>query len=294
MPTHKTRFGRFSAFGKRKLPQTPNKPSLLNIPIQSENINFPNLSHSPTIPQPNRLLNNINFPKLSASPTHLTKQQSVPWFERSPMNGHATHQMAHHGLSALLAPLRAFGRASSTSLLGKQHDAPRELPQPPQPLFQPPSAPPFQPPSAPPFQPPLPSFQPPPPSFQPPQTSFDPPQTSFDPPQTSFEPLEPSPTPQLPYIHSTSTMRPLRTEMPPPSFETAVAMVNTGRGSRMLPSLLPNGYKPMKRPRRKDFFSIFSSRTNRPFGERLQRSMSATPSGLQVTQEIEDEEDDWC
>ncbi|CAG2173272.1 unnamed protein product, partial [Oppiella nova] len=61
--------------GKRRLlPNTPNKPSFLRLTVQSvENINFPLVSHSPTIP--NRSPGAINFPKLNASPTHLTKQQ---------------------------------------------------------------------------------------------------------------------------------------------------------------------------------------------------------------------------
>ena len=113
--------------GKRRLlPHTPNKPSFLRLTVQSvENINFPLVSHSPTIP--NRTPSNINFPKLNASPTHLTKQNPPP------QNWTVT---AGNGLSTLLAPLRAIGRANSsscltTNLLKRCGGVARELPQPP-------------------------------------------------------------------------------------------------------------------------------------------------------------------
>ena len=109
--------------GKRRLlPHTPLKPTFLGLTVQSvENINFPLVSHSPTIP--NRSPANINFPKLNASPTHLTKQNPPP------QNWTFT---AGNGLSTLLAPLRAIGRANSSSCLTAKRSAhPRELPQPP-------------------------------------------------------------------------------------------------------------------------------------------------------------------
>ncbi|GIY07699.1 voltage-gated calcium channel subunit alpha Cav2.2 [Caerostris extrusa] len=47
----------------------PTKPSTLKLDVLSTDaINFPDVSHSPTVPQPSR--SSINFPKLSASPTH--------------------------------------------------------------------------------------------------------------------------------------------------------------------------------------------------------------------------------
>lgn len=55
------------------VPKLSFKPSSIKLFAQSvEGINFPTLSHSPTIPQPNRSPNNINFPRLSASPTRKT------------------------------------------------------------------------------------------------------------------------------------------------------------------------------------------------------------------------------
>ncbi|GIY88801.1 voltage-dependent calcium channel type A subunit alpha-1 [Caerostris darwini] len=55
--------------GGRRLPPTPTKPSTLKLDVLSTDaINFPDVSHSPTVPQPSR--SSINFPKLSASPTH--------------------------------------------------------------------------------------------------------------------------------------------------------------------------------------------------------------------------------
>lgn len=112
--------------GKRRLlPSTPHKPSFLRptaLTVQSvENINFPLVSHSPTIPT--RTPAQINFPKLNASPTHLTKQQPPQ---------HNWTVTAGNGLSTLLAPLRAIGRANSSSCLNpKRASGARELPQPP-------------------------------------------------------------------------------------------------------------------------------------------------------------------
>ncbi|GFU29399.1 voltage-dependent calcium channel type A subunit alpha-1 [Nephila pilipes] len=63
----------------RRLPPTPTKPSTLKLDanvISTDAINFPDVSHSPTVPQPSR--SSINFPKLSASPTH-----TQPWRERT-------------------------------------------------------------------------------------------------------------------------------------------------------------------------------------------------------------------
>ena len=117
--------------GKRRLlPHTPHKPkpsflrltALNSLTVQSvENINFPLVSHSPTIPT--RTPAQINFPKLNASPTHLTKQQAPH---------HNWTTTAGNGLSTLLAPLRAMGRANSSSCLNPKRAAgQRELPQPP-------------------------------------------------------------------------------------------------------------------------------------------------------------------
>ncbi|XP_022239678.1 voltage-dependent calcium channel type A subunit alpha-1-like isoform X4 [Limulus polyphemus] len=69
----------------RKLPPTPNKPSTLRLDVRSvEGINFPIVSHSPTLPQPNNKTPfSINFPKVNASPTHLPKSQLPFWRQRT-------------------------------------------------------------------------------------------------------------------------------------------------------------------------------------------------------------------
>ncbi|XP_054715449.1 voltage-dependent calcium channel type A subunit alpha-1-like [Uloborus diversus] len=72
--------------GGRRLPPTPTKPSTLRLDVASSDpINFPDVSHSPTVPQPSRSPGSINFPKLSASPTHANtqQQQHPPWRERT-------------------------------------------------------------------------------------------------------------------------------------------------------------------------------------------------------------------
>lgn len=94
--------------GGRRLPPTPTKPSTLRLDIiSSDPINFPDVSHSPTVPQPNRSPGSINFPKLSASPTHtslINSQQHPPWRERTaghslsveaPNIGHHMKEPAH-------------------------------------------------------------------------------------------------------------------------------------------------------------------------------------------------------
>ncbi|KAF8773096.1 Voltage-dependent calcium channel type A like protein [Argiope bruennichi] len=98
----------------RRLPPTPTKPSTLKLDVLSTDaINFPDVSHSPTVPQPSR--SSINFPKLSASPTH-----NQPWRERTAGPslvkdhregpGHGTHLKAVEPLSFEAAA--AIGRGS--------------------------------------------------------------------------------------------------------------------------------------------------------------------------------------
>ncbi|XP_015795896.2 voltage-dependent calcium channel type A subunit alpha-1 isoform X5 [Tetranychus urticae] len=69
----------------RRLPATPFKPSPLSLGgSQSvEGINFPTLSHSPTIPMIDKSPNNINFPRVNASPTHTTYGPSGQWPAKS-------------------------------------------------------------------------------------------------------------------------------------------------------------------------------------------------------------------
>ncbi|RWS16656.1 Voltage-dependent calcium channel type A subunit alpha-1-like protein [Dinothrombium tinctorium] len=131
--------------GGRRLPLIPgvNKPSSLRLNAQSvEGINFPSVSHSPTIPQPIRSPNSINFPKVNASPTHKPNNQlpstvittSTPrnWKNDSPIEKDyiQTPPDLHHyqALNSLHPqPIRSTGRVSSTSSLKGS----RELPQPP-------------------------------------------------------------------------------------------------------------------------------------------------------------------
>ncbi|XP_054158899.1 voltage-dependent calcium channel type A subunit alpha-1-like isoform X3 [Oppia nitens] len=112
----------FGRKGKRRLlPNTPQKPSLLRLPIQSvENINFPLVSHSPTIP--NRSPGNINFPKLNASPTHHNNKQQHHQQQQQQQQHQSWTTAAGNGLSTLLAPLRAIGRANSSSCLANVFD----------------------------------------------------------------------------------------------------------------------------------------------------------------------------
>lgn len=255
----------FGRKGKRRLPPTPIKPSTLRLPVHSvENINFPLVSHSPTIPEPNeRSPNNINFPRLNASPTHTTKPAADPWNGHAPGIGH--HLMApqiappmpptqHGGFSSLLAPLRAIGKqqkaSSSGNLFGKPHGG-RDLPMPP----------------------------------------------PFIPQQVA--PIL-APSPQLPYIHGAVPLHPLREEQPlaPPSFEVAAfAMMGPRGGSRMLPSPLPNGYKPAK-TRKRDLQAppLVPRRTrSRPLPGVLSSRSASAASGLIQTQiDSDEDDDDWC
>nr|XP_042909199.1 voltage-dependent calcium channel type A subunit alpha-1 isoform X2 [Parasteatoda tepidariorum] len=84
--------------GGRRLPPTPTKPSTLKLDILSDPINFPDVSHSPTVPQPNRSPGSINFPKLSASPTHASlmnsQQQHPPWRDRTAGPTHASASLS--------------------------------------------------------------------------------------------------------------------------------------------------------------------------------------------------------
>ncbi|RWS29521.1 voltage-dependent calcium channel type A subunit alpha-1-like protein [Leptotrombidium deliense] len=126
---------RVSRPGGRRLPLTPSKPLSLRLNAQSvEGINFPSLSHSPTIPQPTRSPNAINFPKVNASPTHTPNNQlpstvvTTPriWKSESPTDKEFIVSPA--ALSTLQPPSTRGGRVSSAS----SAKAPRELPQPPQ------------------------------------------------------------------------------------------------------------------------------------------------------------------
>ncbi|ELU14543.1 hypothetical protein CAPTEDRAFT_199497 [Capitella teleta] len=77
----------------RKLPQTPQKPSTLNLEagrgpsagasggggLKSRTEDrMPHVLPSPTIPQPHKSPGSINFPKLNASPTHFPKGSGPP------------------------------------------------------------------------------------------------------------------------------------------------------------------------------------------------------------------------
>ncbi|XP_067130024.1 voltage-dependent calcium channel type A subunit alpha-1-like isoform X9 [Centruroides vittatus] len=140
--------------GGRKLPPTPTKPSTLRLEIHSvEGINFPLVSHSPTVPQPTRSPGKINFPKVNASPTHAVFQMSTQWKERT-------------------------AKASGPHIRSVRSNPAKET-----------------------------------------------------------RSIEREFYPQQPYTV-------LRRNEEPLSFEAAAAI---GRGSRLLPSPLPNGYKPMQR-----------------------------------------------
>ena len=114
--------------GARRLPIIPNKPSLLQINSHSvEEINFPTLSHSPTIPQ-NRIHEIINFPRVSASPTRKigSEWKSLPEeIDQTGVNNQAlpSTMSAHHQQNNTRNMARV---SSSCSLKGI-----RELPQPP-------------------------------------------------------------------------------------------------------------------------------------------------------------------
>jgi hypothetical protein len=234
VPVQKSRLSGRS--GKRRLlPTTPNKPSFLRLTVQSvENINFPLVSHSPTIP--NRSPGNINFPKLNASPTHYTKQQTRPWNTRMALPG--------NGFSTLLAPLRAMGRANSSGCLAGKHSrgVSRELPQPP----------------------------------------------------------VIAPSPQMPYISgATAAPTTLQTwkEEPLTSYEStntsvlAVIPAACDNRSRLLPSPMPNGYKPAKDQRR-DQMQTTNATASMKGGQRPNSSIRTIPPTGQDTEDDDDE--DWC
>lgn len=112
--------------GGRRLPPTPTKPSTLRLDIiSSDPINFPDVSHSPTVPQPSRSPGSINFPKLSASPTHtslINSQQHPPWRDRTAghslsvdaPNIHHREEPAH-GVPAIPKPDGNYSTYTSTS-----------------------------------------------------------------------------------------------------------------------------------------------------------------------------------
>ncbi|XP_074596871.1 calcium voltage-gated channel subunit cacophony isoform X2 [Brevipalpus obovatus] len=120
-------------FRGRRLPPTPLKRTQLDQVTQSvEEINFPTLSHSPTIPQTDKSLNNINFPKVNASPTHgahlahSTSQiaHMVPLASEWSDTDYEPISYGHMRTSHTLPPIRS-GRVSSASSKGG-----RELPRP--------------------------------------------------------------------------------------------------------------------------------------------------------------------
>lgn len=227
--------------GGRRLPATPSKPSSLRLTAQSvEGINFPVVSHSPTVPQPNRSPNNINFPRVNASPSHLPKSQQLPsreWRSGSAAERSCTVMTPDHPSHALTLPshlvhsLRTTGRIGSTSSL----KGPRELPQP---------------------------------------------------------PLAPT---IMPYYGAEALpLQPIHPMEPPLCLEADLALGRSG-GPRLLPSPMPNGYKPgqsKERNRDPPQPPQLSLRTSRP----LLMGPRSTPSTLttQGVLEAEDDDDDWC
>lgn len=132
VPSEQIRPNVASRPGGRRLPPIPNKPSMLHLNSQSnEGINFPTLSHSPTIP-PDRIPENINFPRVNASPT----RKNVNEWKNLPAEMDHTQNPSGADPQALLStlpthhiqpPNRNMAKInSSCSLKGV-----RELPQPP-------------------------------------------------------------------------------------------------------------------------------------------------------------------
>ena len=75
----------------RKLPVVPQphpiKPSTLNLAQPKLKENMPRVMPSPTIPQPSKSPGSINFPKLNPSPTHKPKPNIVPLAHNIPPPG---------------------------------------------------------------------------------------------------------------------------------------------------------------------------------------------------------------
>ncbi|XP_053201741.1 voltage-dependent calcium channel type A subunit alpha-1-like isoform X3 [Panonychus citri] len=123
----------------RRLPATPFvKPTPLSLGgSQSvEGINFPTLSHSPTIPMIDKSPNNINFPRVNASPTRTAYGPSGHWPAQStPSLGTASNQQQQQQqqqppyLSPETDPPLTFEAAASLGM-GQAGTGSRVLPSP--------------------------------------------------------------------------------------------------------------------------------------------------------------------